>query len=134
MPKAPPPLRSEHTPEDRRRNRRWFALLALLIVATLLAVALLALLAKAALGHEDYPWVRDPAFLTKSGRHCCSEQHCQPAAPGELTPIPGGWRHNATGLEVHDDEPGIYQTRDKAGRLFRCIYGNELCVFEGIGT
>lgn len=101
------------------------------LVAAALAVLVLS---SAAWAHEDYAWVRDPSFLTKSGRHCCSEQHCQPAATGELTQIPGGWRHNATGLEVHDTEPGIYQTRDKAGRVFRCIYGNELCVFEGSST
>lgn len=87
------------------------------------------------LAHEDYAWVRDPSFLTASGAHCCSEQHCQPAATGELTPIPGGWRHVPTMTEIKDDKPGIYPTRDKAGRIFRCVMGGALvCVFEGISS
>jgi len=92
------------------------------------------LLASPALAHEDYAWVRKPEFKTASGRHCCSEQHCQPASVGELTPTPNGWRHNPTGLEVTYDTPGIYQTEDPAGRVFRCVYDNELCVFEGSST
>lgn len=86
-------------------------------------------------GHEDYAWVRDPRYVTASGAHCCSEQHCQPAAAGELTPIPGGWRHVPTQSEILADKPGIYQTEDPAGRLFRCVMGGKLvCVMEGLGT
>lgn len=86
-------------------------------------------------GHEDYAWVRDPRYLTASGAHCCSEQHCQPAGVGELTPIPGGWQHIPTQSQITDDKPGIYQTQDRAGRLFRCVMGGKLvCVFEGIGS
>lgn len=103
-----------------------------LTLAVLLAAVML--WPAGAVGHEDYAWVRDPKFLTASGRHCCSEQHCQPAAVGELSPIPNGWRHNPTGLTVTDDKPGIYQSQDPAGRVFRCVYGNELCVFEGSST
>lgn len=106
---------------------RFFALSA--ITAALLALSVLR-----AGAHEDYAWVRNPKFVTASGRHCCSEQHCQPAAAGELTPIAGGWRHNPTGLIVTDDQPGIYRSEDPAGRVFRCVYGNELCVFEGSST
>lgn len=92
-------------------------------------------LASAAWGHEDYPWVRNPKYLTASGAHCCSEMHCQPAAQGELTPIPGGWKHVPTQTEIMADKPGIYPTEDKAGRLFRCVMGGKLvCVFEGIGS
>lgn len=100
-----------------------------------LSALLLASLPGRVWGHEDYAWVRDPKFVTASGAHCCSEQHCQPAATGELTPIPGGWRHVPTGTEIHDDKPGIYPTQDKAGRVFRCVMGGALvCVFEGISS
>lgn len=85
--------------------------------------------------HDDYPWVRNPNYLTASGAHCCSEQHCQPAAPGEMSQTPSGWRHNPTGTEITADKPGIYQTEDRAGRVFRCVMGGKLvCVFEGVGT
>lgn len=85
--------------------------------------------------HEDYPWVRNPQYRTASGAHCCSEEHCQPASAGEMTPTPAGWRHNPTGTEITADKPGIYQTEDKAGRVFRCVMGGKLvCVFEGAGT
>lgn len=85
--------------------------------------------------HEEYAWVRNPKYLTATGAHCCSEQHCQPAAPGELTPTATGWRHNPTGTEITADKPGIYQTEDPAGRVFRCVMGGKLvCVFEGAGT
>lgn len=87
------------------------------------------------LAHDDYPWVRKPEYVTASGAHCCSEMHCQPAAPGELTPTPTGWRHNPTGTEITANKPGIYQTEDKAGRVFRCVMDGKLvCVFEGVGT
>lgn len=86
-------------------------------------------------GHEDYAWVRNPKYLTASGAHCCSEQHCQPAAPGELTPTATGWRHNPTKTEITADKPGVYQSEDRAGRVFRCVMGDRLvCVFEGSGT
>lgn len=101
----------------------------------LLFLPVLLLLAGQAWGHEDYPWVRNPKYLTASGAHCCSEMHCQPAALGELTPIPGGWKHVPTQTEILADKPGIYPTEDKAGRLFRCVMGGKLvCVFEGIGS
>jgi len=52
-----------------------------------------------------------------------------------MTPTPTGWRHNPTGTEITADKPGIYQTEDKAGRVFRCVMGGKLvCVFEGAGT
>lgn len=97
---------------------------------------ILALLAPtAAFAHEDYPWVRDPRYLTASGAHCRSEMHCQPAASGELQAIPGGWRHVPTQTQITADKPGIYPTEDKAGRLFRCVMGGKLvCVFEGSST
>jgi hypothetical protein len=91
--------------------------------------------AYAALAHEEYSWVRNPKYLTASGAHCCSEVHCQPAAPGEMTPIPGGWFHVPTQSSITDDKPGIYQTEDRAGRVFRCVMGGKLvCVFEGVGS
>ena len=93
------------------------------------------LLEGTARAHEDYARVRDPRYVTALGAHCCSEQHCQPAAAGELTPIPGGWRHVPTQTEILADKPGIYQTEDKAGRLFRCVMGGKLvCVMEGLGS
>ena len=101
----------------------------------LCVVSGLLVFAHPARAHEDYAWVRDPVFKTATGAHCCSEQHWQPAAAGELTPIPGGWRHVPTQTEIKDTEPGIYLTRDRAGRLFRCIMGGKLgCVMEGMGT
>jgi hypothetical protein len=52
-----------------------------------------------------------------------------------MTPTPTGWRHNPTGTEITTDKPGIYQTEDRAGRVFRCVMGGKLvCVFEGAGT
>lgn len=102
---------------------------------SLSAFSLILALSLPAQAHEDYAWVRDPVFKTATGAHCCSEQHCQPAAVGELTPIPGGWRHVPTRTEIKDTEPGIYATRDPAGRLFRCVMGGKLvCVMEGMGT
>lgn len=87
------------------------------------------------LAHEDYPWVRAQKYVKADGYHCCSENHCRPAQEGELTPIPGGWRHNPTGTEIHSDKPGIYSTEDRAGRDFLCLIDNRLvCVFEGIGS
>ncbi len=101
---------------------------ALLILAALAAT-------QPALAHEDYPWVRNPRYLTATGAHCCSEEHCQPAAAGEMTPTAAGWRHNPTGTEITADKPGIYQSEDRAGRVFRCVMGGKLvCVFEGAGT
>ena len=88
-----------------------------------------------ALAHDDHAWVRDPRYVTGSGAHCCSEQHCRPAQAGELSPIPGGWLHTPTQTQLTHDRPGIYPTRDPAGRLFRCVMGGALvCVFEGIGA
>ncbi len=88
-----------------------------------------------AFGHEDYAWVRDPIFRTATGAHCCSEQHCQPAVAGELTQTRTGWRHNPTKTEISASKPGIYQTQDRAGRMFRCVMNGELvCVMEGAGT
>jgi hypothetical protein len=107
--------------------------LALATVLSLMAIS--ANFLGVARAHEDYPWVRNPQYVTATGAHCCSEQHCQPAAPGEMTPIPSGWRHNPTATEIRDDKPGIYQTEDRAGRLFRCVMDGKLvCVFEGMGT
>jgi hypothetical protein len=51
-------------------------------------VLLLSLAQPAAVARDDHAWVRDPNYVTGSGAHCCSEQHCRPAAAGELTPIP----------------------------------------------
>lgn len=83
---------------------------------------------------EAHDWVLAPQYRTAEGAHCCGTEHCQPAAYGELTAIPGGWRHNPTQTEILADKPGIYQTEDRAGRMFGCIMGGRLvCVFEGAG-
>lgn len=85
--------------------------------------------------HEDYAWVREPQYRTSTGAHCCSEQHCQPVAAGELQAIPNGWLHVPTQTSITADKPGIYQTQDRAGRMFRCVMGGALvCVMEGLGT
>lgn len=104
-------------------------------IAAAVVVLVLVLAAGVTLAHDDHAWVRDPRYTTASGAHCCSEQHCQPATAGELLPIPGGWYHVPTMSWITADRPGIYPTRDPAGRLFRCVMGGVLvCVFEGIGA
>lgn len=69
MPGKPPRGRSlDLSPEERHRNRRWVALLALLIVGTLIGVAVIALLAQAALGHSPAHWIQfGPTISTGSG-------------------------------------------------------------------
>jgi len=106
-----------------------------IVLAGLLAFILfMAWSGYSARAQEAHDWVLAPQYRTAEGAHCCGTEHCQPAAYGELTPIPGGWLHVLTQTSITADKPGIYQTEDKAGRMFGCIMGGRLvCVFEGAG-
>lgn len=85
-----------------------------------------------ALGHEEYPWVRQDKYRTPTGGHCCSEAHCRPQLAGEVIKIPGGYRHVPTGGELKEGKPGIYSTEDPDLRPFVClINGVFVCTFLG---
>lgn len=114
-------------------NKQRLALIGLMAFIMFLIWAGFAIFGNAR-AQEAHDWVLAPQYRTAEGAHCCGTEHCQPAAYGELTPIPGGWRHVPTMTEIHNDKPGIYASEDRAGRMFRCLMGGKLvCVFEGAG-
>jgi hypothetical protein len=87
------------------------------------------------LAHGEYVWIRDPEFRTEDGRHCCSDQHCRPAAAGELEFNGAVWRHVPTGTELAVGSRAIYNSRDPAGRTFMCIMGGHMvCLMRGVAS
>lgn len=96
-------------------------------------VSLLILLPGLAMAHGEAHWIAaDASYRDAAGAHCCGVSDCQPARPGEIERVDGGWLHVPTGTVLIDGTRGIYPSIE--ARTFRCVRGGALkCVFPAMG-
>ena len=97
----------------------------------------LALAASSAKAHGDAAWIQAGRYTDRNDVHCCGENDCWAAMPGDIERIvvdgQGGWLHRATGTRLMDGDKGIHPS--ERGVLFFCARGGELkCVFPAIAT
>lgn len=79
--------------------------------------------------HDDYPWVRNPKYLTATGAqiahgdaqwianepkfsYCCGIDDCHVAADSEVVPIKDGWYLPSTGQTFREGDPDLHVSRD----------------------
>ena len=103
-----------------------------LLAAATIAAVMLAAGIHAAFGHGDAEWIMYGPYTDKAGAHCCGPSDCKITGPGELSRVPGGWRHVQTGSVLLDNEIGNYPSTD--AQTWHCIrYGELKCVFPASG-
>ena len=69
--------------------------------------------------HDDADWIqKNPAYIDKSGRHCCGPVDCQvmPLTKKAIR-LPDGWE--IEGIFFQDGSRGLYESTDE--KIWWCI-------------